>query len=70
MQQSAGIKHMQSLKQIRLKHFKSIADQTIDLNSLNVIIGTNGAGKSDLILVFEMMNAMFAREPGFRNYVG
>ena len=61
---------MQSLKQIRLKNYKSIADQTIDLKPLNVIIGANGAGKSNLISVFKMMNAMFAREPGFRNYVG
>ena len=61
---------MQLLKQIRLRSWKSIADQTIDLNSLNVIIGTNGAGNSNLISVFEMMNGMLAREPGFRNYVG
>lgn len=61
---------MQYLEQIRLKNYKSIADQTIDLKPLNIIIGANGAGKSNLISVFKMMNAMFAREPGFRNYVG
>lgn len=61
---------MHILKQIRLRNWKSIADQSIDLKPLNVIIGANGSGKSNLISVFEMLNAMFAHEPGFRNYVG
>ena len=60
---------MQQLKQIRLRNWKSIADQTIELKPLNIIIGANGAGKSNLISVIKLMNAMFAREPGFRIYV-
>lgn len=61
---------MQMLKKIRLKGWRSIAEQEIDLTNLNVILGANGAGKSNLISVFRMLNAMFARQPGFRNYVG
>lgn len=61
---------MQMLKQIRMTNWKLIADQTIDLKPLNVVIGANGSGKSNLLSVFRMVNAMFAREPGFRNYVG
>lgn len=61
---------MQALKKIRLRGWKSIQDQTIELQSLNVIIGANGSGKSNLISVFKMLNAMFAHEPGFRNYIG
>jgi predicted ATPase len=61
---------VKQLKQIRLKNWKSIADQTIELNPLNVFIGANGAGKSNLIGVIKLINAMFARQPGFRNYVG
>jgi predicted ATPase len=61
---------MQLLKQIRLRNWKSIADETVELKPLNVIIGANGSGKSNLISVFKMMNAMFAHEPGFRNYIG
>ncbi len=38
-----------SLSQVRIKAFKSIVDQTIDLGQLNVFIGTNGAGKSNLL---------------------
>ena len=43
---------MQLLKQIRLAGWKSIADQTIELQSLNVAIGSNGAGKSNIIAFF------------------
>lgn len=38
-----------SLSQIHIKSFKSIVDQTIDLKQLNVFIGSNGAGKSNLL---------------------
>jgi AAA15 family ATPase/GTPase len=38
-----------ALTQVRIKSFKSIVDQTIDLKQLNVFIGTNGAGKSNLL---------------------
>lgn len=38
-----------ALSQVRIKSFKSIVDQTIDLGQLNVFIGTNGAGKSNLL---------------------
>lgn len=61
---------MQYLKTIRLRNWKSIQDQTIELRHLNVMIGSNGAGKSNLISLFKMLNEMFAHQPGFRNYVG
>lgn len=38
-----------ALSQITIKSFKSIVDQTIDLGQLNVFIGTNGSGKSNLL---------------------
>jgi predicted ATPase len=38
-----------ALSQVRIKSFKSIVDQKIDLKQLNVFIGTNGAGKSNLL---------------------
>lgn len=38
-----------ALSQVRIRHFKSIVDQTIPLGKLNVFIGTNGAGKSNLL---------------------
>lgn len=38
-----------ALSKVRIKSFKSIVDQTIELGQLNVFIGTNGAGKSNLL---------------------
>ena len=61
---------MQRLKKIRLQGWKSIADQTIELTPLTVLIGANGAGKSSLLSVFKLINAMFANSPGLRTFVG
>jgi predicted ATPase len=61
---------MQMLKSIRVAGWKSINDQTIDLMPLIVVIGANGAGKSNLLSLFKLLNAMFADTPGLRNYVG
>ena len=61
---------MQMLKRIRVAGWKSIKDQTVDLTPLTVVIGANGAGKSNLLSLFKLFNAMFATTPGLRNYVG
>lgn len=37
------------IKKINIKNFKSIVDETIELNTLNVFIGANGAGKSNIL---------------------
>ena len=58
------------LKRIRVAGWRSIKDQAIDLTPLTVVIGANGAGKSNLLALFKLLNAMFAGTPGFRNYVG
>src|SRR5947207_8448751 len=61
---------MQVLKKIRILGWKSIKDQTLDLTQLTVVVGANGAGKSNLLSLFKLLNALFAKTPGFRNYVG
>lgn len=61
---------MQMLRKIRVAGWKSIEDQTLDLTPLTVVIGANGAGKSNLLSILELLNAMFAKTPSFRNYVG
>src|ERR1700730_16496146 len=61
---------MQMLKRIRVVGWKSIKNETVDLTPLTVVIGANGAGKSNLLSLFKLLNAMFANTPGFRNYVG
>lgn len=60
---------MQRLRHIRMVGWKSIKDQTIEFTPLTVVIGANGAGKSNLLSIFRLLNAMFAKTPGLRNYV-
>lgn len=43
------------LKKIELKGFKSIKSVTIDINPINILIGANGAGKTNLISLFEFL---------------
>ncbi len=49
---------MEKLKLITVKGFKSIQDMSLDLGPLNVLIGVNGAGKSNLVSFFKMLNEM------------
>lgn len=57
-----GIKH------ISIKGFKSIRDiENLELKDLNVIIGANGAGKSNFIQIFHMLSAMVQRN--FSEYI-
>ena len=46
---------MQMLKRIRVAGWKSIKDQTVDLTPLTVVIGANGAGKSNLLSLFKLL---------------
>lgn len=47
---------MSALEHITVKGYKSIRELELDLQPLNVLIGANGAGKSNLIGVFELLN--------------
>ena len=47
-----------TLDRITLKGFKSIREMVLDLRPLNVLIGANGAGKSNLVSFFKMINEM------------
>jgi len=49
---------MAMLNRLTLKGFKSIRSCELELNSLNVLIGANGAGKSNLVSFFKMLNEM------------
>ncbi|HEX4516823.1 MAG TPA: AAA family ATPase [Polyangiaceae bacterium] len=49
---------MPAVERIRLQGFKSIREAEIELGALNVLIGENGAGKSNLLSFFRMMNAI------------
>ncbi|MBA3916142.1 MAG: AAA family ATPase [Acidobacteriales bacterium] len=50
---------MRRLLQLTVQGYKSIKDQTLDLNRLNVLIGGNGVGKSNLIGVFKFLRDLY-----------
>ncbi|MGL4611734.1 MAG: AAA family ATPase [Trueperaceae bacterium] len=50
------------LEHIKVKGFKSFQEIDVRLNNLNVLIGANGAGKSNFITLFRMLNHMV--DPG------
>lgn len=52
---------MHRLDRIRIAGFKSIRDQTLELRPLNVLIGANGAGKSNFIEVFRLLHEIVSQ---------
>jgi len=59
---------MRVLEQLKVKNFKSIRDQTLRLGPLNVFIGGNGSGKSNLIGIFHFLNRVVSGD--LQNYTG
>lgn len=51
-----------ALHSIQIEGFKSIKKQALELNPLNVFIGGNGAGKSNLVNVFTFLNRVTRQE--------
>ncbi len=49
---------MNRLTHIEIEGYKSIRDMSLELGALNVLIGANGAGKSNLVSFFKMLNYM------------
>ncbi len=56
------------LQRVILKGFKSIKAIDIELRSLNILIGANGAGKSNFVSFFKMLNEMMAGR--LQQYIG
>lgn len=52
------------IKQIVLKNYKSIKDSTLDLGGINLLIGGNGAGKTNFISFFELLLAVYNQRLG------
>ena len=44
------------IKKIKISNFKSFKEETIELDSFNVIIGSNASGKSNLISIFKFID--------------
>ena len=51
---------MSKLNSITIRGYRSIKEATLELRAINVLIGANGAGKSNLISFFKMMNELMA----------
>ena len=49
---------MHMLKRLELKGYKSIKEASLELRPLNVFIGANGSGKSNLVSFFNLLNHM------------
>ena len=49
---------MAVLRKIAIKGYRSIKDDSIELGKLNVLIGANGAGKSNFVSFFKLLNEM------------
>ncbi len=48
------------IESIQIQGFTSIREQMLQLGKLNILIGANGAGKSNIIRVFTLLQAMMA----------
>ncbi len=55
------------LSQINIARFKSIRELELPLNKINVLIGANGAGKSNFIQFFNLLNNIVLQN--LQNYV-
>ena len=58
---------MSKLNSVTIRGYRSIKNATLELRPLNVLIGANGAGKSNLVSFFKMMNELMAGR--LREYV-
>lgn len=56
------------LRRIKIKGFKSIRECDIALSDINVLIGSNGAGKSNFVSAFSLLQHILSKELSF--YVG
>ena len=52
---------MRTLAKLSIENFKSIRKQTLALGALNVFIGGNGSGKSNLISVFRFLREIVTK---------
>lgn len=52
---------MRTLRKVKIEGFKSIESAELTLSDLNVVIGANGSGKSNLIGVFRLLERVLSR---------
>lgn len=52
----------EALRSIKNKGFKSIKDCHVQLHDINVLIGSNGAGKSNFISIFTLLDSVLKKD--------
>lgn len=52
------------IERVQIQNYKSIKQAIVPLNSLNVLIGSNGVGKSNFISFFELTKLIFHQRFG------
>ena len=55
------------ISEIKIQGYKSIKDETIHLNNINILIGGNGVGKSNFISMFSLLRNVY--EKNLVNYI-
>lgn len=63
------------IRNIKIENYKSIKNLDIDLKNINILIGSNGAGKSNFVSFFKLLNSLIrkniqnhiAKESGAKN---
>ena len=45
-----------TISKIRIANFKSFADQTVELNDFNLLVGANASGKSNFVQAFKFLH--------------
>jgi len=59
---------MKTVRKLKIEGFKSMALADIELRDMNVVIGANGSGKSNLMAVFRLLQRVFSHQ--LQSYVG
>jgi len=54
-----------SLKKVFIKNFKSLHDCEIDIGKMNVVVGANASGKSNLIEAFRLLKKIYIEKDPF-----
>ena len=54
-----------SLKKVFIKNFKSLHDCEIDIGKMNVVVGANASGKSNLIEAFRLLKKIYVEKDPF-----
>ena len=54
-----------SLKKVFIKNFKSLHDCEIDIGKMNVVVGANASGKSNLVEAFRLLKKIYVDKDSF-----